>query len=59
MKGVGLNLTRRAIFGLNSAAKRILARFNALDRVRKTLRRRAEEKGRIRGRNVTPSDHGK
>jgi len=49
MKGVGLNLTRRAIFGLNSAAKRILARFNALDRVRKTLRRRAEEKGRACG----------
>ncbi len=48
LKGVGLNLTRAAIFGLNSIAKQVLKRFNALDRVRKVLRRRAEDKGRAR-----------
>jgi len=49
LKGTGLNLIRATIFGVNGATKRVLKHFNALDRVRRALRRRAEKKGRPRG----------
>jgi hypothetical protein len=44
LKGAALNATRAAIFGANHAAKGLLKRLDAFDRVRRALRSRAKKK---------------